>query len=72
MQNDDQSCLYIMMTHEIKGHTSHAEAVIPTEQLDKLKKKKNLFLIAHMNMIMTVSSILSVHNSSAMSLWPFC
>lgn len=63
-QNDEQSCLYIMMTHEIKGHTSHAEAVIPTEQLDKFekkKKKKNLFLIAHMNMIMTVSSILSLY-----------
>lgn len=31
------------MTHEIKGHTSHAEAVIPTEQIDKLKKKKTFF-----------------------------
>lgn len=39
-QNDEQSCLYIMMTHAIKGHT---EAVIPTEQLDKFEKKKKTF-----------------------------
>lgn len=71
-QNDEQSCLYIMMTHEIKGHTSHAEAVIPTEQLDKFEKKKPFSHCAYEHDNDGIQYPLSVHNSSAMSLWPFC